>query len=63
MACLPVQAGAPWVSVLVRTGVFSGPPGTNSASDPAHLVMEDCLEAVRAALVAHAPWTTRAMAA
>ncbi|KAI8322966.1 HAD-superfamily hydrolase, partial [Martensiomyces pterosporus] len=27
--------GAGWTSVLVRTGVFSGPPGTNDAANPA----------------------------
>ena len=34
----------------VRTGVFSGPAGTNSDSDPAHLVVEDVEEAVAAGL-------------
>ncbi len=53
-------AGAPWVSVLVRTGVFSGDrdggggggsgSGGNSATDPAHLVVDDVLGAVQAAL-------------
>ncbi len=31
------RAGPPWVSVLVRTGVFSGQPGSNSAEDPAQV--------------------------
>ncbi len=31
------RAGPPWVSVLVRTGVFSGPPGSNSPKDPAQV--------------------------
>ncbi|GBF99769.1 hypothetical protein Rsub_12397 [Raphidocelis subcapitata] len=43
------SAGPPWVSVLVRTGVFQG-PGANSASDPAHVVVHDALAAVQAAL-------------
>lgn len=43
-------AGAPWVSVLVRTGVFSAPAGCNSDPDPAHIVVEDLEEAVDAAL-------------
>lgn len=43
-------AGAPWVSVLVRTGVFRGPSGGNSASDPAHIVVEDVEAAVVAGL-------------
>jgi ribonucleotide monophosphatase NagD (HAD superfamily) len=42
------QAGAPWVSVLVRTGVFQGPG--NDAQDPAHVVVDDVLAAVEAAL-------------
>jgi ribonucleotide monophosphatase NagD (HAD superfamily) len=41
-------AGAPWVSVLVRTGVFQG--GANSRSDPAALVVDDVDAAVTAAL-------------
>jgi ribonucleotide monophosphatase NagD (HAD superfamily) len=43
------QAGEPWVSVLVRTGVFQG-AGVNSESDPAHMVVTDVLAAVQAAL-------------
>jgi ribonucleotide monophosphatase NagD (HAD superfamily) len=43
------SAGHPWVSVLVRTGVFQGPPASNSPSDPAHVVVEDVLAAVQAA--------------
>jgi hypothetical protein len=43
------SAGQPWVSVLVRTGVFQGPPASNSLSDPAHIVVEDVLGAVQAA--------------
>ena len=31
------RAGPPWVSVLVRTGVFNGPPGSNSEEDPAQV--------------------------
>ena len=31
------RAGPPWVSVLVRTGVFSGPPGANSEEEPAQV--------------------------
>jgi ribonucleotide monophosphatase NagD (HAD superfamily) len=42
------QAGAPWVSVLVRTGVFQGPG--NDAQDPAHVVVGDVLAAVEAGL-------------
>ena len=43
------QAGDPWVSVLVRTGVFQG-GGANSESDPAHMVVTDVLAAVQAGL-------------
>jgi ribonucleotide monophosphatase NagD (HAD superfamily) len=43
------SAGPPWVSVLVRTGVFQG-PGANSTSDPAHVAVADALAAVEAAL-------------
>lgn len=32
------RAGPPWVPVLVRTGVFSGPPGSNSETDPAQVI-------------------------
>jgi ribonucleotide monophosphatase NagD (HAD superfamily) len=42
-------AGPPWVSVLVRTGVFAG-PGANCNVDPAHIVMDDVDHAVDAAL-------------
>lgn len=42
------QAGPPWVSVLVRTGVFN--KGLNSTSDPAHLVVTDVCAAVQAGL-------------
>lgn len=38
-------AGAPWVSVLVRTGVFRG-PHANDLSDPAHVVVDDISRAV-----------------
>lgn len=41
-------AGAPWVSVLVRTGVFNGPG--NSKRHPAAIVVDDVAAAVRAAL-------------
>jgi HAD superfamily hydrolase (TIGR01456 family) len=41
-------AGAPWVSVLVRSGVFAG--GANCAVDPAHLVVHDVEEAVEVVL-------------
>ena len=34
------RAGPPWVSVLVRTGVFRG--GANSASDPAQVGLSAC---------------------
>ncbi|WIA28754.1 hypothetical protein OEZ86_011287 [Tetradesmus obliquus] len=42
------QAGAPWVSVLVRSGVFTG--AGNDCQDPAHLVVDDVAAAVAAAL-------------
>jgi HAD superfamily hydrolase (TIGR01450 family) len=42
------RAGAPWVSALVRTGVFSG--ADNDATDPADLVVADARAAVEAAL-------------
>eukprot|EP00877_Chromochloris_zofingiensis_P014983 jgi/Chrzof1/9739/Cz04g14030.t1 len=44
-----VQAGPPWVSVLVRTGVFHS-PGPNDELDPAHIVVEDVAAAVLAVL-------------
>lgn len=52
------SAGHPWVSVLVRTGVFAGPPGANDPHDPAALVVEDVAAAVEAALhrTRHARW-------
>eukprot|EP00878_Enallax_costatus_P027545 GHUV01029672.1.p1 GENE.GHUV01029672.1~~GHUV01029672.1.p1 ORF type:complete len:256 (+),score=92.69 GHUV01029672.1:727-1494(+) len=49
------QAGPPWVSVLVRTGVFT--EGLNSKSDPAHVVVTDVLAAVQAGL--HGARTSR----
>jgi HAD superfamily hydrolase (TIGR01456 family) len=42
------DAGHPWRSVLVRTGVFGG--GTNDPNDPAHLVFDDVGQAVTALL-------------
>ena len=42
-------AGAPWVSILVKTGVFRG-PGANSDSDPADIVVDHVADAVQAAL-------------
>ncbi|KAJ1889350.1 hypothetical protein LPJ66_008075 [Kickxella alabastrina] len=38
--------GAGWQSVLVRTGVFDGAPGTNDATNPATKVAEHVEEAV-----------------
>ncbi|KAG2493577.1 hypothetical protein HYH03_008096 [Edaphochlamys debaryana] len=43
------QAGAPWVSVLVRTGVFQG-PGSNCDVDCARIAVDDVADAVAAAL-------------
>lgn len=43
-------AGHPWVSILVRTGVFQGGPGENCPIDPAHIVVQDINDAVDAAL-------------
>ncbi|GIM10255.1 hypothetical protein Vretimale_14057 [Volvox reticuliferus] len=43
------QAGNPWVSVLVRTGVFQG-PGTNCDVDTARVAVDDVAAAVDAAL-------------
>lgn len=40
--------GSPWVSVLVRTGVFNG-PGCNCQVDPAHIVVDDVEAAIEAA--------------
>lgn len=42
-------AGPPWVSMLVKTGVFNG-PGANSETDAAQVVVENVEEAVDAAL-------------
>lgn len=42
------RAGPPWVSVLVRTGVFRG--GKNSDTDPAQIVVDDVEAAVEAGL-------------
>ncbi|KAJ1857934.1 hypothetical protein H4R99_003864 [Coemansia sp. RSA 1722] len=38
--------GAGWTSVLVRTGVFRGPPGTNDAANPAAMVVDHVEDAV-----------------
>ncbi|GIL56053.1 hypothetical protein Vafri_11504 [Volvox africanus] len=43
------QAGSPWVSVLVRTGVFQG-PGTNCDVDTARVAVDDVAAAIDAAL-------------
>lgn len=40
------RAGPPWVSVLVRTGVFRG--GVNDRRDPAAVVVADVEQAVEA---------------
>eukprot|EP00775_Hariotina_reticulata_P006312 gene6312-6547_t len=42
------NAGQPWVSVLVCTGVYQGEG--NSEADPAHIVVTDVLAAVQAGL-------------
>lgn len=42
------RAGAPWRSVLVRTGVFQG--GANDPRDPAHVVVQGVGDAVKVAL-------------
>jgi ribonucleotide monophosphatase NagD (HAD superfamily) len=42
--------GRPWVSVLVRTGVFSGEEGQNDSEHPADFVVNDVADAVEAAL-------------
>ncbi|KAJ1805161.1 hypothetical protein LPJ75_005393, partial [Coemansia sp. RSA 2598] len=39
--------GAGWTSVLVRTGVFRGPPGANDAANPATAVVDHVEDAVR----------------
>ncbi|KAJ2556521.1 hypothetical protein EV175_001953 [Coemansia sp. RSA 1933] len=38
--------GAGWTSILVRTGVFSGAPGTNDTDNPAHKAVDHVAEAV-----------------
>jgi hypothetical protein len=43
-------AGTPWVSVLVRTGVWQGQGAKNSETDPAHVAVDDVLGAVQAGL-------------
>ncbi|GLC44804.1 hypothetical protein PLESTB_001212300 [Pleodorina starrii] len=43
------QAGPPWVSVLVRTGVFQG-PGPNCDVDTARVAVDDVAAAVEAAM-------------
>eukprot|EP00903_Cladosiphon_okamuranus_P011989 g11258.t1 len=44
-------AGAPWVSNLVRTGVFRDPTGGgNDAEDPAHFVHDDVRDCVNFAI-------------
>lgn len=45
-------AGHPWVSVLVRTGVFQG-PGTNCYIDPASIVVDNVFHAVEAGFHRH----------
>lgn len=35
------MAGRPWISSLVRTGVFSGPPGSNDPIDAADYVFDN----------------------
>ena len=42
--------GPPWVSMLVRTGVFTGHEGHNDREHPADVVVDDVLDAVEAAL-------------
>jgi HAD superfamily hydrolase (TIGR01450 family) len=49
------RAGAPWISALVRTGVFDGGGsgggrGANDPVDPADMVVRDCRAAIEAAL-------------
>jgi HAD superfamily hydrolase (TIGR01456 family) len=43
-------AGEPWRSVLVRTGLFQGPPGGNDPTDPARYVLDGVGDAARLAL-------------
>lgn len=47
------RAGHPWVSVLVKTGVFDGTLYANCPNDPAHMVVDDVAAAVEAALHRH----------
>lgn len=47
---LVANAGQPWVSCLVRTGVFQGATGTNDALHPADHVVQGVGEAVELAL-------------
>ncbi|BDA43176.1 Haloacid dehalogenase-like hydrolase domain-containing 5 [Coccomyxa sp. Obi] len=42
--------GRPWVSMLVRTGVFTGGEGQNDREHPADVVVDDVADAVEAAL-------------
>jgi HAD superfamily hydrolase (TIGR01456 family) len=48
------DAGAPWHSILVRTGVFSGPPGSNDPTNPAKDVVQGIKDAVDIVLAAKA---------
>lgn len=41
------NAGPPWVSVLVRTGLFKGPKDGNDVVDPARVVVDDAWGAVQ----------------
>ena len=43
-------AAAPWHSILVRTGVWRGPRGSNDARDPARFVVDDVSAAARVIL-------------
>jgi HAD superfamily hydrolase (TIGR01456 family) len=47
------EAGAPWQSVLVRTGVFRDPAARNDPRHPAHYVVPSVTEAVDLVLAAH----------
>ncbi|GAB4814223.1 hypothetical protein N2152v2_001269 [Parachlorella kessleri] len=47
------RAGHPWVSVLVKTGVFDGTLYANCPNDPAHMVVDDVEAAVDAVLHRH----------
>jgi ribonucleotide monophosphatase NagD (HAD superfamily) len=42
------RQGDPWVSVLVRTGVFNG--GLNCPVDPAHIVVDNVEDAILTAM-------------